>query len=277
MADIAQVNRTLKRALGLPDRALNNVLEPGESLADRIANAGNETGIVNMPPFSEREDENVSDWVKQFEVAFTAMGKAAGANGTRQAAYAATCLRGRFTREDVRRRKMIELARMNQGKNKSIEEYTRRFRAVLRIVTRGHALDNMYQVNYFIQRLELMLGYQVRKTNPANLNNAIDEARKEEKARNELIMKIAGLNKEQTGQERSMKEILNEEANKYKKTNPIAKESQNKEVKNDEMDDLINRIKRMEAYMMRISRNNRKPIRNNNVDWSKMTCYKCGK
>ncbi|RIA79572.1 hypothetical protein C1645_840385 [Glomus cerebriforme] len=111
--------------------------------------------------------------------------------------------------------------------NESIEGYTRRFRAVLRIATRGHALENLYQVNYFIQGLESVLGYQVRKTNPANLNNAIDEARKEEEARNEL----------------------------YKKINPIARELQNKEVKNDEMDELINRMKRMEAHMIRINGN----------------------
>ncbi|RIA90505.1 hypothetical protein C1645_737822 [Glomus cerebriforme] len=134
-----------------------------------------------MPIFSGKEDEDVNDWVRQFEVVFTASGKAAGTNGTRQAAYAATCLRG----------------------------------------------------------LEPVLEYQVRRTNPANLNNAIDIARKEKEA------------KGQTGQERNMEEILKEETNKYKKVNPIVKELQNKEVKNDEMDDLINRMKKMEAHVMR--------------------------
>ncbi|CAB4402456.1 unnamed protein product [Rhizophagus irregularis] len=62
--------------------------------------------------------------------------------------------------------------------------------------------------------------------------------------------------------------------------NPIAKELQNKEVKNEEMEELISRMKRMEAHMMRRNGNTRRLIRNNNrnnVDWSKMSCYTCGK
>jgi hypothetical protein len=65
----------------------------------------------------------------------------------------------RFTREDVKRRKMTELTRIKQKTNESVEEYTRRFRSILRIVTRGQALHDLYQVNYFIQGLEPMLGY----------------------------------------------------------------------------------------------------------------------
>ncbi|CAB4442679.1 unnamed protein product [Rhizophagus irregularis] len=62
--------------------------------------------------------------------------------------------------------------------------------------------------------------------------------------------------------------------------NPIAKELQNKEVKNDEIDELIKGFKRMEAHMLKINENNRRPMRNNNrnnVDWSKAICYTCGK
>ncbi|RIA89559.1 hypothetical protein C1645_824676 [Glomus cerebriforme] len=56
--------------------------------------------------------------------------------------------------------------------------------------------------------------------------------------------------------------------------NPIAKELQNKTVKEDKLDDLVNRMKKMESHMMRINENNRRPMRNNNIDWSKMTCFK---
>ncbi|RIA79573.1 hypothetical protein C1645_840386 [Glomus cerebriforme] len=94
MATKVQMARLLKRVHGLLDGALNNVLAARESMAKRIANAGNEAGMLNMPLFSRREDENISDWVRQFEVVFTAMGKAAGTNVVRQAAYAATCLGG---------------------------------------------------------------------------------------------------------------------------------------------------------------------------------------
>ncbi|CAB4435012.1 unnamed protein product [Rhizophagus irregularis] len=64
--------------------------------------------------------------------------------------------------------------------------------------------------------------------------------------------------------------------------NPIAKELQNKEVKNDEIDDLVNRLKRMEAHMMKRNENNRRPIRSNdnrrnNTNWNEIICYNCGK
>ncbi|RIA97509.1 hypothetical protein C1645_813908 [Glomus cerebriforme] len=84
--------RLLERAAELPNGTLDNPLVPGESMAERIANIGNEVGIVNMPPFSEREDEDVSDWVRKFEVVFIAMEKAAGANGIRNAAYVVSAL-----------------------------------------------------------------------------------------------------------------------------------------------------------------------------------------
>ncbi|CAB4434996.1 unnamed protein product [Rhizophagus irregularis] len=64
-------------------------------LANAIEDAGNVAGgIINMPQFYGKEEEDVNDWVKQFETAFTAIGKTAGANGVRQAAMAATCLKG---------------------------------------------------------------------------------------------------------------------------------------------------------------------------------------
>ncbi|CAB4419359.1 unnamed protein product [Rhizophagus irregularis] len=287
-------------------------------LANAIENAGNVAGgIVNMPLFYGKEDEDVNDWIRQFEIAFTAIGKTRGTNGTRQAAFAATCLRGaavqwyngmkeandgnlanwdnvdndndlrhrivrKFTREDVKRKKMVELAGMRQGINESVEEYTRRFRAVLRIATRGQVLHDVYQVNYFIQGLEPVLGYQVRRSNPATLDDAIDTAKREGEAMNELSRRT-GVNIGQSslniGQEKNMEEILKEETNKYKKMNPIAKELQNKEVKNDEMDELIKGFKRMEAHMLKMNGNTRRPVGNNNrnnVDWSKKICYTCG-
>ncbi|CAB5188323.1 unnamed protein product [Rhizophagus irregularis] len=90
-----------------------------------------------------------------------------------------------------------------------------------------------------------------------------------------------GLDIGRVGQERSMENILNEETNKYKKTNPVMQELQ-KPVKDDEMDDLINRMNRMEAHMIKRNNNERPPIRNNNnqrnnVNWNEMTCYTCGK
>ncbi|CAB4418800.1 unnamed protein product [Rhizophagus irregularis] len=319
MANQDQIKRIIENALGLTANALDNALGAGQTLADRIQIAGM-GGIVGMPTFSGKEDEDVNDWIRQFEVAFTVSGRPEGNVGgglcrQNKVNIAITYLRGvalqwyneekervaanlvnwcdydddrnlktklinRFTREDVKRRKMIELTRIKQGTNESVEEYTRRFRSILRVATRGQALHDLYQVNYFIQGLEPMLGYQVRRSSPTNLNDAVNMARREEEAKGELLMKTMGLDIGQVGQEKNMEEILKEETNKYKKMNPIAKELQNKEVKNDEMDEIIKKLERMEAHMIGRNGNTRRPIRNNNrnnIDWSKMSCYTCGK
>ncbi|EXX72465.1 hypothetical protein RirG_069110 [Rhizophagus irregularis DAOM 197198w] len=67
-------------------------------------------------------------------------------------------IKRRFTREDVRRRKMLELRKTKQGINESVEDYTRRFRQVLRVATRGHALADEYQVDFYIEGLEATVG-----------------------------------------------------------------------------------------------------------------------
>ncbi|CAB4492631.1 unnamed protein product [Rhizophagus irregularis] len=228
MATENQIKRLIENALGYPANTLNAAVGAGGSLIERIENAGNEAGgTISIPLFYGREDEDVSDWVRQFEVAFTAVGKTAGANGIRQAAYAAAHLRGaaaqwynetkelnaghlanwvdadndndlkhrikrRFTREDVRRKKMLELRKTRQEVNESIEEYTRRFRQILKIATRGHALADEYQVDFYIEGLEPTIGYQVRRQNPANLNGAIEIAVREEGAKDEFIRRALG-------------------------------------------------------------------------------------
>ncbi|GBC29379.2 ribonuclease H-like domain-containing protein [Rhizophagus irregularis DAOM 181602=DAOM 197198] len=329
MANEAQIRRIMENAMGLAPNALDNALGAGQTLADRIQTAGM-GGIVGMPTFSGKEDEDINDWIRQFEIAFTVSGRPEGNVGggvcrQNKANIAITCLRGialqwyneekekiaanlvnwcdhnedrnlkrrlidRFTRNDVQRRKMLELTRIKQGINESVEEYTRRFRSILRVATRGHALDDLYQVNYFIQGLDAMLGYHVRRSNPTNLNDAVNEAKREEEAKDELLMKTTGLDMKRVGQEKNMEEILKEETNKYKGMNPIAKKLQNKEVKSDEWDELINGMKRLEAhvmqrneaYVMQRNRNDRRPIGNNNVqrnnmNWDRMTCYTCGR
>ncbi|CAB4482570.1 unnamed protein product [Rhizophagus irregularis] len=138
--------------------------------------------------------------------------------------------------------------------------------------------------------LDAMLGYHVRRSNPTNLNDAVNEAKREEEAKDELLMKTTGLDMKRVGQEKNMEEILKEETNKYKGMNPIAKELQNKEVKSDEWDELVNGMKRLEAhvmqrneaYVMQRNGNDRRPIGNNNIqrnnmNWDRMTCYTCGR
>ncbi|GBC30196.2 hypothetical protein GLOIN_2v1791176 [Rhizophagus irregularis DAOM 181602=DAOM 197198] len=289
MANQDQIKRIVENAIGLAPNTLDNALGAGQTLIDRIQTAGM-GGIVGMPTFSGKEDEDVNDWIRQFEVAFTVSGRTEGNVGggicnQNKANVAITCLRGtalqwyneekervaanlvnwcdhnddrnlknklinRFTREDVKRRKMIELTRIKQEKNESVEEYTRRFRSILRIATRGQALHDMYQVNYYIQGLEPTLGYQVRRGNPTNLNDAINIARGEEEAKNKLIMKTMGVNMEQIRQEKNIEEILKEETNK-KEENEIYKKMQ-KPVNEKDIDELSKALEQFRAEKIAI-------------------------
>ncbi|EXX56434.1 hypothetical protein RirG_216260 [Rhizophagus irregularis DAOM 197198w] len=192
MATEIQMRRMLENALGLTANALDNALEAGQTIVNRIATAGN-GGIVGMLTFSRKEDEDINDWIRQFEVAFTVSGRTEGNIGggvysQNKANIAITCLRGialqwyneekervaanlvnwcnhnddrnlknklinRFTREDVKRRKMIELTRIKQEKNESVEEYTRRFRSILRIAIRGQALQDIQSTLFIVTHL----------------------------------------------------------------------------------------------------------------------------
>ncbi|EXX52954.1 hypothetical protein GLOIN_2v1847961 [Rhizophagus irregularis DAOM 181602=DAOM 197198] len=188
----------------------------------------------------------------------------------------------RFTREDIKRRKMIELTRIKQEKNESIEEYTRKFRSILRIATRDQALHNMYQVNYYIQGLEPTLGYQVRRSSPTNLNDAINIARREEEAKNELIMKTTGVNIEQIRQEKNIEEILKEETNK-KEENEIYKKMQ-KPVNEKDIDELSKALEQFRAEkiamgeMLNEIKNQQRRNINKNTNTRNariMRCYEC--
>ncbi|EXX53477.1 hypothetical protein RirG_243510 [Rhizophagus irregularis DAOM 197198w] len=320
MATEDQMKRIVENALGYPPNTLDGVLGAGAHLVNRIENAGNEAGgIINIPLFYGKEEEDVSDWIRQFEVAFTAIGKAAGTNGERQAAYAAAHLRGaaaqwynemketnaghlrnwadadddndlkhrikrRFTREDVRRRKMLELRKTKQGINESVEDYTRRFRQVLRVATRGQALADEYQVDFYIEGLEATVGYQVRRQNPGNLNDAINMARREEEAKNELILKTTGVSIGQIRQEKNIEEILKEETNK-KEENEIYKKMQ-KPVNEKDIDELSKALEQFRAekiamgeMLNEIKNQQRRNInRNTNTRNTRiMRCYECNK
>ncbi|GBC25854.2 ribonuclease H-like domain-containing protein [Rhizophagus irregularis DAOM 181602=DAOM 197198] len=319
MATEIQIKRLMENALGYPANTLDGVVGVGAHLIDRIENAGNEAGgIINIPLFYGKEEEDVSDWIRQFEVAFAAIGKAAGPDGGRQATFAAAHLRGaaaqwyhemreanaghlvnwadadndndlkhrikrRFTREDVRRRKMLELRKTKQGINENVDDYTRRFRQVLRLATRGHALADEYQVDFYIEGLEATVGYQVRRQNPANLNDAINLARREEEARNELFRKAGNIpdrvypeigkgyvEEQNVGTNVRHNKPLNENyedelAEKFEKMR-IAKLE--KQVQNMERE--LNNNGNRDQWNQR--RNNRAPI-----NYDEITCFRCNR
>ncbi|GET67156.1 hypothetical protein PTSG_12973 [Rhizophagus irregularis DAOM 181602=DAOM 197198] len=268
-------------------------------LANAIEDAGNVAGgIISLPHFYGKEEEDINDWVRQFETAFTAIGKAAGVNGTRQAAMAATCLKGaaaqwynekkeannghlvnwadnnddndlkhrvkqRFTREDVRKRKMLELRKITQGVNENVEAYTTRFRQILRIATRGHALDDELQVDNYIEGLTPILGYQVRRQNPANLNDAVNTARREEEATNELIRRtnVVPINTQRKGidiQDDKPKNIFEK---------PLEKNYE---------DDLADMFKKLEVKLVNQLGGQKRPPNNNNRQGPPpRACYNC--
>ncbi|CAB5359753.1 unnamed protein product [Rhizophagus irregularis] len=267
-------------------------------VANAIEDAGNAAGgIISLPHFYGKEEEDVNDWVRQFETAFTAIGKAAGVNGARQAAMAATCLKGaaaqwynekkeannghlvnwqdndndddlkhrvkqRFTREDVRKRKMLELRKITQGVNENVEAYTIRFRQILRIATRGHALDEELQVDNYIEGLTPGLGYQVRRQNPANLNDAVNTARREEEATNELIRKTRNI---PVSTQRKGIDIQDDKPkNIFEK--PLEKNYE---------DDLTEMFKKLEVKLTNQLSGQRRPSNNNRQGQPLRVCYKC--
>ncbi|PKC53750.1 hypothetical protein RhiirA1_478641, partial [Rhizophagus irregularis] len=77
MANQDQIKRIVENAIGLAPNTLDNALGAGQTLIDRIQTAGM-GGIVGMPTFSGKEDEDVNDWIRQFEVAFTVSGRTEG-------------------------------------------------------------------------------------------------------------------------------------------------------------------------------------------------------
>ncbi|CAB5345814.1 unnamed protein product [Rhizophagus irregularis] len=268
-------------------------------LANAIEDAGNVAGgIISMPQFYGKEEEDVNDWVRQFETAFTAIGKAAGVNGARQAAMAATCLKGaaaqwynekkeannghlvnwqdndndddlkhrikqRFTREDVRKRKMLELRKITQGVNENVEAYTIRFRQILRIATRGHALDDELQVDNYIEGLTPELGYQVRRQNPANLNDAVNTARREEEATNELIRRTRGI--PVSTQRKGIDIQVDKPKNIFEK--PLEKNYE---------DDLADMFKKLEVKLVNQLGGQKRPPNNNNRQGPPpRACYNC--
>ena len=56
----AEIRRVMERALGLTANALNAPLAAGETIREKIENAGNEAGgVISMPMFYGKEEEDV--------------------------------------------------------------------------------------------------------------------------------------------------------------------------------------------------------------------------
>jgi cellular nucleic acid-binding protein len=217
----------LEHLFGVAGNGLNAPLAPGESIIDRLNTIRSESATVNWPTFSGKEEEDVNDWIRQFDLVFQVSGRPEGNVGAgvcrqNKALMAATCLRGlalqwyhekkevnaahlvnwcdhdddrnlkgaltrRFTSEDLRRRKVREWR--NTKQTGTVGDYINRFMINMRIALRGHAMDETYKIDQFIDGLNGTVGYRVRVSNPATLTDAIAAAKREEEAQNELLRK----------------------------------------------------------------------------------------
>jgi hypothetical protein len=60
-----EMRRLFEQVNGLPNGALNNALAPGVNITARIDNIRNELGgVIRMPIFNGKEDEDVGDWIR---------------------------------------------------------------------------------------------------------------------------------------------------------------------------------------------------------------------
>ncbi|GBC41200.2 ribonuclease H-like domain-containing protein [Rhizophagus irregularis DAOM 181602=DAOM 197198] len=178
---------------------------------------------------------------------------------------------------------MLELRKTKQGINESVEDYTRRFRQVLRVATRGHALADEYQVDFYIEGLEATVGYQVRRQNPGNLNDAINIARRKEETRNELFRKAGNI------PDRVYPEIGKE---RIEERNVGTNVRYNKPLNENYEDKLVEKLEKMRiAKLEKQVRNMERELNNNGnkdqlnqrrnnrapINYDEITCFRCNR
>ena len=118
--------------------------------------------------------------------------------------------------------------------NESIEDYAKRFKKIMRKVNYTNVLVDGVQVNFFIRGLNPMYITQVLATNPANLNAAVTQAKLLETGTQIAGLSIFGNTSQRT------------ENNNQVRKNTFTRE---KDVKKDEIDDLIEKMERMEIKL----------------------------
>ncbi|EXX68297.1 hypothetical protein RirG_106500 [Rhizophagus irregularis DAOM 197198w] len=157
---------------------------------------------------------------------------------------------------------MLELRKTKQGINESVEDYTRRFRQVLRVATRGHALADEYQVDFYIEGLEATVG-------------------REEEARNELFRKVGNI------PDRVYPEIGKE---RIEERNVGMNVRYNKPLNENYEDELVEKLEKMRiAKLEKQVRNMERELNNNGnkdqlnqrrnnrapINYDEITCFRC--
>ena len=252
------------------------------------AHGENMRPIMKVKEFYGRDDEDPHEWCAEFEKACAANGWTGDPNNVRRKDIAASYLRGNaaewygadqanivqwhidgqndnfrerfkdhFSPESKQIQWQFELTNIKQGTGESIEDYSRRFKSVMRKVNHTNVLAAGVQVNYFIKGLNPIYVTQVMMSNPANLNAAVTQAKLLETG-----TQIAGLSI--WGNVNQVQENNNTQVKK----NTFMRE---KDVKGNEMDELTEMMKRMEIKMANIEQG--KINRNGN----NKGCFNCGR
>ena len=298
MATRLEMQEIFERVFGVDPR---NPVQAQDTITGKLQAIQNATAgyVVNAQTFHGKENEDPTEWIRQLDAAYLASGRAEGNNGETKAAYAITLLRDsaldwyngikttnanhltqwtdanadenlkqrlidRFTNLADQRRKIIELQNIKQNKGESVEDYTKRFKKILRIATRQNNLQEIFKVNFFIQGLEPEIQLQTRLDGPQNLQDAINRAKLVEETKNAVTQNMLGNKINQTAEE-----ILVDQTNPYKnRQNPIFIEM-NKDKTDKDMDELNKRFEKLEAHMVNLARRN--------VPRQRVTCDYCNK
>ncbi|PKY59540.1 hypothetical protein RhiirA4_482354 [Rhizophagus irregularis] len=229
-------------------------LTPANPLANAIEDAGNIAGgIVNMPLFYGKENE---------DVAFTAIGKAPGNNGERQAAYAAAHLRGAAIQW------YNEMKETNAGN-----------------LTNWADADNDNDLKHRIKRRFTREDVRRRKIrqNPGSLNDAINLARREEEARNELLRKVGNIPDKvypEIGKGRNTEQNVETNVRYNKPLNENYEDELVEKLEKMRIAKLEKQIQNMERELNNNGNRNQLNQRRNNrapINYDEITCFRCNR
>ncbi len=296
--------------------------------------------IMKVREFYGRDNEDPHEWCAEFEKACAANGWAGNANNVRRRDIAASYLRENaaewyeedqaniaqwhtdgqndnfrerfksyFSPQSKQIQWQVELTNIKQEMGESIEDYAKRFRKILRKVNYTNALADGVRVNYFIKGLNPMYITQVMSANPANLNDAVKQAKLLETGTQIAGLSITGnitqstQNKEREDTQKNQntsnwnKDNLrgrdtfgntrrNNFGNDYRnngrdtfgntRRNNFGNDNRNNRDNDTSVDELTRQLEKMKIQMANLTKNNG---RNNYDDsWRRgVTCYRCNK
>lgn len=279
-------------------RLFDELQEDNNNMAEVAVNrlrAVIEAGAVSVPEFYGGEDDNVEEWIEQVETAARIAGitwdghnpavasfalrglkdEALRWYGERKRAQAGHLInwtddnhvenlkhhiREKFLTEEVRNKKALELQAMKQRDGEKVKGYALRFKKLSKLV--GNHVNDGMKKEFFIKGLKRNLVAQVRFSEPADLQAAIDRAKMVERIENE-------------GEKEEWKDQLNRKGEEelrreYSEQKNIFKKS--REQIEEDADDIVKRMERMQLKIEKMEKNQNKGQNYN----SKRSTYRNG-